>query len=103
MSNIQVEIDHLLFYRKSRIGVLAGKLVKPIFSQGEIFVKAGEECKVKFKIEIFDFTKLRDAKILGMAIKNSCEEKMYKGCFVKQFTADSFCDYISDKPKTRTF
>ena len=102
-SKIQVEIDHLLLYRKSRVGILTGKLVEPLYSKGKVFVKAGEDCKVKFKFDIVDLAKLRDVKDLEIVIKNSCEEKMYKSSFVKQFTADSFCHYISDKPRTETF
>ena len=102
-SKIQVEIDHFLLYRKSKVGVITGKLVEPLLSQGQIFVKAGDDCKVKLKIEILDFTKLRNVKILEMAIKNSCEEKMLNGTFVKQFTALSVSDYITDVQKTTTF
>ena len=65
-SKIQVEIDHFLLYRKSKVGVITGKLVEPLLSQGQIFVKAGDDCKVKLKIEILDFTKLRNVKICNI-------------------------------------
>ena len=76
-STIQVEIEHLLYYRKSKIGLFVGTLVEPLMSHGEIFVDAGKECKIKIKFDCIDLQKLRSARVLEFVIRNSCEEKFY--------------------------
>ena len=102
-SKIQVQIDHLLIYTKSRTGLFIGTLVEPLMSDGQVFVKGGENCKVKIKYDILDFGKLKHTKILEFVIHNSCEEKMLNGTFVKQFTALSVSDYTCDVEKTIKF
>ena len=102
-SKIQVEIDHFLVYRKSKVGLFIGSLVEPLLSDGQVFLNAGETCKIKIKIESVDFTKLPNVKNLEFLVKNSCEEKNYSGTFVKQFTATSITDYVFEKQKTLSF
>ena len=102
-SKIQVEIDQFLFYRKSKVGLFIGSLVEPLLSDGQIFAKAGETCKVKFKMDNIDLSKILSVRSLEFVIKNSCEEKNYNGSFVKQFTALSVSDYIHDQAKTLIF
>ena len=102
-SKILVEIETFLFYRKSRVGIIAGKLLKPIFSRGCEFAREGEPCNIKFKLDLIDFSRMPDVKIVEVIISNTCEEKAFKGNIVKQFTAKSIPDYISDRRKTVTF
>ena len=99
-SKIRLEIDHFLFYRKSRMGLLIGKLLDPLISNGSIFLQAGENCKIKYKIECVDFSKIANTKIIELNIRNSCEEKMFNGATVKQFTADIVTNYILDERKS---
>ena len=102
-STIKVEIDHFLFYRKSRVGVIIGTLIEPLLSNGTTFVRAGEDCKIKFKFDCMDFTKLSSVSFLELVIRNSCEEKMFKGGLVKQFTAERVSKYIPEQSKTMNF
>ena len=99
-SKIKVEIDQLLYYRKSRTGIFVGSLVEPLLSDGQVFVKAGDNCKIKIKFDALDLIKMRNTKMMEFIIKNSCEEKMLNGTFVKQITACSVSDYISEDQKT---
>ena len=102
-SQIQVEIDQFLYYRKSRVGLFVGILVEPLLSKGKIFVDTGEECKIKIKFDCIDLQKLPDARILEFEIKNSFEEKIHLGKLVKQFTAEAITKYTSDEQKSLTF
>ena len=102
-SKIQVEIDQFLVYRKSKVGIFIGSLIEPLLSDGQIFAKAGETCKIKLKMDTIDLSKLSTVRSLEFIIKNSCEEKNYNGSFVKQFTAISVSDYINDQAKTLNF
>ena len=60
----------------------------------------GDNCKIKIKFDALDLIKMRNTKMMEFIIKNSCEEKMLNGTFVKQFTACSVSDYISEDQKT---
>ena len=102
-STIMVEMDTFLFYRKSRVGIIGAKLLSPIISQGKIFCREGELCNIKFRLDLIDFSKISHARVLDIIIENSCEEKLYKGNTIKQFTAKSFTDYKSDARKTVSF
>ena len=93
-SKIQVEIDHFLVYRKSRVGLFIGSLVTPLLSDGQVFVKAEEKCKVKINFDLIDLQKMKNVRALEFTIKNTCEEKVYSGTFVKQFSAICISDYI---------
>ena len=99
-SKIKLEIYHFLFYRKSRVGVMVGTLVEPLISNGRIFAEAGENCKVKFKSESVDLSEMGSARIVEINIKKTCEEKYFKGAVVKQFTAESVSNYITENQKT---
>lgn len=102
-SNIVVEMDTFLFYRKSRVGIIGAKLLSPIISQGKIFCEEGEICNIKFRLDLIDFSRLSHCRVLEIIIANSCEEKTYKGNSIKQFTAKSIIDYKSDTKKTVIF
>ena len=102
-STIQVEIEHLLYYRKSKIGLFVGTLVEPLMSHGEIFVDAGKECKIKIKFDCIDLQQLRSARVLEFVIRNSCEEKFYFGRLIKQFTAEAVTNYTSEEAKSSMF
>ena len=82
------------------MGLLIGKLLKPLISNGAIFLQAGENCKIKYKIDCVDFSKIANTKIIELKIRNSCEEKMFNGTSIKQFTADIVTNYILDERKS---
>ena len=102
-SRIKVEIDHFIFYRKSKIGLIIGSLTDCLTSNGSILADEREDCKIKIKLDCVDLTKLGHARFLELTIQNFYEEKFYKGVSVKQFTAVSVSDYISDLSKKRAF
>ena len=102
-SKILIEIDSFLFYRKSGVGIIGGKLLNPLFSQGKVFAIEGEHCSIKFRKNIIDFHRMSDVRVLEIEIENSCEEKSLKGNLIKQFTAKSFTDYKSETRKTILF
>ena len=102
-SKILVDMDSFLFYRKSGVGVIGGKLLNPIFSHGKVFAIEGELCNIKFRIDLIDFNRLSNVRVLEIIIGNSCEEKSFKGNLIKQFTAKSFTDYKSETRKTVIF
>ena len=102
-STIKVELDTLLFYRKSGVGIIGGKLLDPIISNGKIFCKEGELCNIKFRSDIIDFSRISNVKILEIIIGNTYEEKCYKETLIKQFTAKSITEYKSDTKKSMTF
>ena len=102
-TKIQVEIDHFLVYRKSRVGIFIGSLKGVLLSDGQSFVRDGETCKIKIKFDLIDLTKMQNVQALEFIIRKSCEEKSYNGTFVKQFTAISISDYISEKTRSVSF
>ena len=66
-SKIQVEIDQFLFYRKSKVGLFIGSLVEPLLSDGQIFAKASETCKVKLKMDNIDLSKILSYRFIRQA------------------------------------
>ena len=102
-SKIRVEIDTLVFYRKSKIGIIGAKLMVPIMSQGKLIAVEGEQCNIKFRLDLLNFARIENVKFLELIIRNSYEEKFFKGNLIKQFVAESFSDYISDERKTVNF
>ena len=98
---LRVDIDNFVFYQKSKVGLLVGKAIQPLISQDKILLNTGDDCKIKFKVDIsnLDFQQLVSAKSVDFAVKNFFEEKNFKGSLVKQFTADTVEKYNADNKR----
>ena len=75
----------------------------PIMSQGKLIAVEGEQCKIKFRLDLLNFARIENVKFLELIIRNSYEGKLRIGNLIKQFVAESFSDYISDERKTVDF
>ena len=95
---LRVDIDNFVFYQKSKVGLLVGKAIQPLISQDKILLNTGDDCKIKFKVDIpnLDFQQLVSAKSVDFGVKNFFEEKNFKGSLLKQFTADTVEKYNAD-------
>ena len=95
---LKVEIDNFVFYRKSKTGLIVAKAVEPLTSNGEPFLVAGADCKLKFKLDCPNIllASLAADKFVEFRIKNTCEEKLLRGVPVKQFTVESVVNYYED-------
>ena len=96
--NIKIEIDNFIFYRKSKVGLILGRATEPLVSGGKNFVNIGEECRLKFRIDCpnLNLQQLAIAKVIDLAIKNSCEEKYIRDTKIKQFTVEAINQYNAD-------
>ena len=96
--DLKVEIDNFVFYRKSKVGLIVGKTVEPVISNEKTFLGAGEDCKIKFKLDCpnLNLQQLAAGKFVEFKVKNTYEEKLLRGSIVKQFTLDSFTKYHAD-------
>ena len=95
---IKVEIDNFVFYRKSKTGLIVGKTVEPLTSNGKPFLSADADCKLKFKLDCPNLflASLAADKFVEFEIKNTCEEKILRGVPVKQFTVEAVANYYED-------
>lgn len=92
---LKIEIDNFVFYQKSKVGLIVGKVVEPLISDGLVILNTGCDCKIKLKADCvnLNYQKLSTSKNLDFIVQNSYELKNLRGVPVKQFTADSVTSY----------
>ena len=95
---VKLEIDNFVFYRRSKIGLIVGKLVEPLVSKNQVFLNTGEDCKIKFQLDCqnINLQQLATVKVVNFQVESSFEEKTLRGAPVKQFTAKSVLKYNAD-------
>ena len=99
--NLKVELGNFVFYSKSDVGVVLGKVSEPLFSNDKIFLDVGLECKIKFKLDCpnLSLASLASADFVEFEVQNCCEKKFFRGQTIHQFTAKGVRKYYEDNKR----
>ena len=103
---LTLSTDNFIYYHKTKIIILQGKILEALISENQIVVDKGENCKVVFKSDIpnFDITKFLEAGSVKYSVKNICEERTNNGVAVKSFYATGIIHYHeNNQRKTISF